>query len=221
MNALLVFVALAKAAAPPHYCDPPDAVRAQAQICENNDLFAKRGSACRDSLKAEIAKEGALLRGQLAATESAKQSGHLESASTDYATSSAHLAELLGLADLAIGDVRAYLADFALPEDAYQPRITGASPRGNAQLASCYKRPRKSLKKVLADLETERASLAAAKSASDARMGKSRFRKNGLTGGNAPALSGRGAGSGTKTGPATNGASTITGVEDDKAKRKK
>lgn len=230
---MLAFLALLPAttlAAPPVFaCRGLAGLKENAESCRDNKTFGQAGLDCYNALQRAIQARAAAAKAQMAASNVAKidnagnqQNHNFQGAHADYGISQDALTELIANARLAHGSVDGYLNNIIFPEDFDAPEELIGDMFEFIDSEPCYNENRLGLEDLKKRIEKNIKELEAAKAASLARANVSGHREThtgSLTQPVAHGAAGIGAGTPVPSGHARNPASSITGVQEDKAKR--
>lgn len=230
---MLIWILLAAGSAPlqaraGYYCANPAAVARKAYDCTMNEHVSEAGVLCLNKLEAEIEAAKAAV-GAAAAVNSAQsqasQRGKEANARADYNFSLATLNLLIANAEKAQLEVIYFdKRVLSLPEDWDEPEITGLTPEAYLKSVPCFNDNRKVLSDVLLDFDVYISDLKFARdSAQKLKQGTEQNMDsldNGSLPGKVSAKAAAGAGTMKGSKPKNHG-QTITGYEQDKAKRNK
>jgi hypothetical protein len=212
------------------YCADPKMVESRAQgECSNNEYVSEAAVLCLEKLEAEIAAARALVSTAAAAHSQASrkgQEGKEANAGADYAFSEETLARLRKHAEQAQTEIVALdKTVLAMPEDYDEPEVTGLSPEAYLRSVPCFSDNRKVIADVLLDIDEHVSDLEVARGAAAGLKAGTQHNAGAM--GSAADLkkaTGKksGAGMGAKeAGSSKSPESTVTGVEEDRTKRKK
>lgn len=223
---LLCGADISLAAAPPkpplYFCVPATEIAAAGQECEDNDAFIDRGEDCLDKLDAEIKTATAAMKAAFSPDTVSQQSAKYQSSLQDYQQSSATLAYVIALNELAIREMDAYAGALAEPEDAEEADVNGGNRQRYDMSVTCFGETTRSIRSIQTDFRDRLRQLLAAKrgAAANAATSAADLQKiDAGSAGTAPAMGGKGQGSAAVNGgKSANGASDITGVQQDEQK---
>lgn len=209
---------------PKSFCAPGEQIANQLQNCVENQKFIDAAEACLEKLEKTVSQRTNALKAGLDTAKAAQQNKNFTSAATDYATTSATLAYLISLADLAATETVGYLDLVLEPEHTDDPEANGGDPEGYKNAHPCFAETQEALNDIIDDIEHRQAELEEAKDASDMKSGLSSGHSGALDSqapATTPSLSGQTPG----TAPSAKGqkgkdprASDISGTEDKKKK---
>lgn len=234
MKKLLLTTILASGtalAAPPPYpldCASLDQLKAGTKHCYDNEVTLEAGVLCVNRMDALVKEKTKKLKEALAALQSGNhaQSQKMGEAQMSYEAQEAELLRLLETTKVATRNIRGYLDNLVFPDHwDHEQEIQDYGAFFNAH--SCFAEPREILFQTLEDVVVMKADLTETLELARSMKKKSAARKTGLgenesmttkvTGGKASI----GAPKRVPAGKQPVKRSTITGVEQDKAKRQK
>lgn len=210
---------------PPHVCESPEKLAMLAKSCERgNAAFIQAAQNCLKLLNgyelqaAEMAKRG------FSKDLDPSQTGKFDSAATDYAVSAQNYTQLIALTEIALSDLKKYSSEAKLPLSFFIKKITGPNPAAWADNKPCYGGTQRRLGEALGVVSRKLAGFTAAKAASEEMSAKSGSRVVNVNSLNSAASATRGSSATVqplpKSGKSDSKASQITGVEQDRAKRR-
>lgn len=222
----LVFTTSAEAARdlskpPVSFCTQAGRIVASIEMCEDNDLFLQQGENCLTALDNESKSVAGILPAGFSDNLSQKQKSKFGSANQDYKATSASLAYLIAVTNTAIGEIKTYKENLALPPDSDEPDVTGGNVEGYAMRVDCYGTNKENLDSLLEDFDKRLGQLRSAKAIADASGLTSATRQQQVDASStAPIIRGQGKPSGIPTGIPQNRDSDVTGIKENDAKKK-
>lgn len=231
MNALLLFLSV-RAFGAGSLCEPIENMRVLVNYCDENPAYVAPAKICRDHfralVKAKNAEINAVLSKDIKNRKGNQQEADFQTTQTVLSSAEATLSLLIANGKQTYNEIEAYGADFVLPIYEAYPEDYNLDPdSAQAQKIfrekNCYGEPMEDLDAMKNELRETIEDLERTKARAVALHNVSGFKEANLNGLNARAAATKASSRATASvhrGKNRIGASTVTGVEQDKLKRR-